>query len=177
MAPRDPLKIQLDFPELVADLIRQLNLRGQVGLLDFKDSVQPTMLIAIKDGVGLTLNTPSFQSSEVFSNTQTAPPNNAIHADTGPLQAGTYDIIAGFSTGAQTAAPNFELQLRDAANAVTLSGWPQAMQDATLTINASFPIVMAMELNLNERLRFQNFPVAGSGRWASWIMAAIRPIP
>lgn len=180
MPPRDPNVPQLDFPQLVADLIQQLRLIGPVGLLDFVPSVSPVYLAAVRDGVGFTITPPAFDSAETFSNVSgLGPVVGSVHATTGPLPAGTYDVMAGFSQFGFAGNSGVELQHRNAADAANLAAWPNLQGAAGTTTNRSFPFVAALNIGLNERLRFA-LTVANAGgaaQLATWIMAAIRPAP
>jgi len=179
VAPREPIRPQLDFPELTADLIEQLNLKGQVGLLDFIDSVQPSFIIGIREGIGFTFTAPTFTSAGVFSDFSFAPAVNTVLADTGPLPAGNYDVKAGWSWSNQTASAGCDMQHRNAANAANLAEWPHNLQGDASVTNASFPITFGYTLALNERIRFQvtsaNFSAAS--RVNTWIMVQRRAVP
>jgi len=179
MAPREPNRPQLDFPQLTADLIEQLNLKGQVGLLDFLDSVQPTVIIAVREGVGFSSNPPTFQSPAVFSNSSVGPAVNTVLADTGELIEGVHDVIFGWSMSGNTAIVNVDFQHRDAANAVTLANWPHLLQGDANVVVQSLPINFAYGIALDERLRVQIIggSMSAGARVNSWIMAQARPIP
>lgn len=179
MPPRDPNKPQLDFPQLIADLIAQLQLQGPIGLLDFNDSVQPTVLVAIRDGVSFTLASPAFTSAGIFSDIAVAPVIGTVFADTGPLPAGTYDVKAGWSMSNDQNSTNFELQHRNAANAANLATWPHQLQGNVIFTQMSFPISFGYELGANERLRFEtlNQNASVGSQFNAWIMAQIRPAP
>jgi len=179
VAPRDPIRPQLDFPELTADLIGQLNLKGQVGLLDFLDSVQPTIIVAVRQGVGFTFNPPAFAAAAVFSNSSSAPAVNTVLADTGQLAAGVHDVIVGWSMSNNTAIVNIDLQHRNAANTATLANWPHQLQGDASVVVQSMPINFAYEIAVNERLRWQITvgSMSASARINTWIMAQGRPVP
>jgi len=179
MPPRDPSRIQLDFPQLTADLIDQLKLLGTVGLLDFSPQVIPTFLIGSREGALTVTNEPvAFQSGEIFEDTTTSPGAGAVFADTGALPAGTYDVICGVSYAAHPGGADFiTFEHRNAANAATLAAWPLARGSAD-TQSQAFPLSMAYSLALNERLRFLNgTAVAGGATFATYIMARRRPAP
>ena len=177
MAPRDPAQVQLDFPELTADLIRDLRLTGVLGLLNFSDTVIPIIQVGNVRPQIIRTDLATFDSAEVFSGSVSAPGANAVIADTTALPAGEYDVVFGGSVSAGSAfASRFELQWRNAANAANLAVWPHAVQRA-----AGDGIVftfgpMALNIGLNERLRWVNI-LASTGAVACWIMAALRPTP
>lgn len=176
MAPRDPSKAQLDFPQLIADIIEQLQLTGQLGLLDFSDVVVPVYLIAQRDAI-VASQGPSFASAEIFSGSVLGPANSTIIVDTGPLPAGTYDCIFGMSYTAFGATSEFILQWRNAANAADLATWPVRMSNLAEEVANIGPFTTALEISLNERLRW--FVTVGNagGALSAFIMAAARPIP
>jgi len=116
VARRDPSRPQLDFPQLTADLIDQLNIRGPVGLLNFEDIVQPVFLIGSR-GVTVDAVTPEFTSSEMIAGRLLNPGASSNVFDTGQLTAGTYDIFASISaSGTLTAGLVLELVHRNALN-------------------------------------------------------------
>jgi len=179
MAPRDPTRPQLDFPDLTAELITALRLTGQVGLLDFLDGVRPTFLIGIREGVGLTLTTPAFASAGVASDFTQAPAVNAILADTGPLPAGTYDIQVGCSVTNSAGATELQFQHRDAANAANLATWHLIGRTDVNPLAQSMPFNFGYVIGANERLRFQTLVTVGSvqSRFHTYVMTQIRPTP
>lgn len=180
MAPREPIRPQLDFPQLTADLIRQLQLKGQVGLLDFIDSVQPTMIIGIRDGISFNFVTPSFTSAQVTSGEALSPAANTIVADTGPLPAGTYDLTAQINIVGNGAAQQYgALEHRNAANSATLA---TLLRQLTTTItNRSAPSailpLMGYVIGASERLRVRSPNQLITGGVSGSIYLAIRPVP
>ncbi len=177
MPPRDPAKIQLDFPLLTADLIDQLNLVGTIGLLDFAPTVLPVFIIGDRD-LSVDAIAPTFTSSQIFSAFVGAPVANAVVLDTGELPAGTYDVFGQISfNGGAVGASHLELQLRNAANAATLA----VLGDVTTTIASNsggeqFPIV-GLEIAADERLRVQMLVTTGPPAVSATIGARLRPVP
>lgn len=178
MPPRDPGKPQLDFPLLIADLIAQLNIVGQIGVLDFSDTVQPMFIVGTREGaLSVTSEAVDYTSAQLFSAASAAPGLNQVLADTGQLPAGTYDIQVGYSMSGDIVADFLFFQHRNAGNTADLSSLPIARgpldhRDATMPLN--FAVIVAT----NERLRFQigTATTAGS-RVGTWIMAKVRPAP
>ena len=73
----------------VADLIKQLNVVGKVGLLNVSDTIVPVYLVEQRRAFTF----PLFKRSEVQSNGPVlAVPANTTLAATGPLPEGGYDI-------------------------------------------------------------------------------------
>lgn len=177
MPPRDPTRIQLDFPKLVADVISDLQLVGIVGLLDFAPTVQPVYIIGDRD---LTVDAvpTAFQSAEIFSGFASGPTVNTVIADTGQLPAGTYDIFAEINVaGAGAAVCHVELQHRNAANAASLAVIGRVGMTTTVLAGRSAIRSLGYVLALNERLRVQLLIANASGTITGVIGARLRPIP
>lgn len=177
MAPREPLRPQLDFPQLTADLIEQFNLKGQVGLLDFLDQVRPVIIIGTRgDGLPVTVTAQSFTTAQVFSGSVLNAVAGTVVADTGQLPEGTYDIKVGFSNTMDAGGTGiFTLEHRNAANAANLASWPYVWRTGNqYADNWDY----AMEFATDERLRWLITDTqAVGGRTTGWIMAAIRAVP
>jgi len=179
MPPRNPTAIQLDFPELTADLISQLRLTGTIGLLDFVPTVLPVFIIGDRD-LQIEANPPTYQPAEVFSASSNVLGAGAVILDTGQLAAGVHDISWGLSITALTALTNVSLQHRNAANTATLAEWHhQCLTTATEGDQFSSPPIFGINIGLNERLRWVNSVVQASASRAVsvWMIAARRPIP
>lgn len=155
MAERDASKVQLDFPQLTADIIAALRLTGTLGLFDMSDVVIPTISVGNIRPTTVTLIPPAFTSAGIFSDTTTAPVLNAILADTGPLPSGDYDVIVGFSQMNNTNTSNVEFQHRNAANAANLAAWPNVLQLNANPVSNLMPLKFGYTLAFNERFRFQ----------------------
>jgi len=155
MPPRDPNKTQLDNPELVRDLLDQLQIIGQVGLLDFVPAVSPVFIVGSR-GFGINLEPPVFKSSEIFKGQLQAPTINTVIADTGQLPAGDYDIFCNIA-GSGTSSAVFvaiNLEHRNAANAATLSVLLATSQNASgnVSVFGNLPLI-GYRLAEDERLR------------------------
>ncbi len=173
MPPRDPNKVQLDFPLLTADLIAQLSLTGALGVLDFSPTVVPVFLVGSR-GLVVTSTPIEYLQSEIFDGALSDWAANAILLDTGPLAAGTYDIRL-WMTIAQTAGANTigSLEHRDAANAVSLSSWHITNNNGTANAaDGEF----ATNVNLNERFRIRG-QVATTGRMGGTLAIKRRVVP
>jgi len=178
MAPRNPGIPQLDFPQLVADIIRQLNLTGTVGLLDFLDAVRPVYIVASREGaLAFTASAPLFTSAGITGTTADNPLTNAVVGDTGPLAAGDYDIFANMSQTNSSANGEVALQHRNAANDTTLANllWLNSRAAHSYT-NNQLPLI-GYTLAVNERFRFQNTGPNFSGVLSTTIGVQIRPAP
>jgi len=179
MSPRDPSKIQLDFPVLTADLIAQLNLIGTVGLLNFADTVVPTFSVGSR-GVSALSEPPTFQSAEIFSGTANNPAAGTVIADTGQLAAGTFDILLHMTLAGRmnVAGDLFIIEHRNAANAATLATLLQIVSvggAVNFVQDAAMPLV-GYTIATNERIRAIN-PGLMLGALAAEIFAHIRPTP
>jgi hypothetical protein len=179
MAQRDPNKPQLDFPDLIAELITQLRLTGQVGLLDFSDQVVPTFLIGSR-GINFGGDLPSFTSAAVFQGALQSPAGNAIVFDTGALPAGTYDIVATVGVNGLLAAgtSTVSIEHRDAANAATLAILSQVLITVVHNVDHNILPLIGYVIGLNERIRCINgsSPMTNGGIRGT-LFAQIRPTP
>lgn len=156
MAERDPNRVQLDFPQLVADLIRQLRLTGTVGLLELTDQVTPVYIVAQRAGaLSITTSPPIFSSASLFAAQSNNPGINTIVLDTGPLPAGDYDVYAHISASgrATTIGSAVVIEHRDAANAVNLAILLNAPWGLVEAYSHSTLAPIRYTLALNERLR------------------------
>lgn len=178
MPPRNPNAVQLDFPQLVADIIEQLNLTGTVGLLDFSPEVVPVYLAAARSGVFNIAEQPTFLSAGIFSNQQIAAAANTVLLDTGQLAAGVVDVKAGQTNIGDTNSGIVSLQHRNAANAATLAEWFSPRINATPHGDV-LPLTMSLTLATNERLRWilDATAMSGGSRSCSYIMISPRPVP
>lgn len=182
MAVRDASRVQLDFPQLTADLIAQLRLTGVVGLLELLTEVRPVYIVASRAGaLNVSTNLPLFQASEIIGSGAANAAANAIIGDTGPLAAGDYDIFASIDVVAKTnvgANTAVILQHRDAANAVTIASLLFAghLGAADLASHAQLPLT-GYQIALNERLRFINSVSSMIGHIGTVIGVRLRPTP
>jgi len=175
MPPRDPTAIQLDFPLLVADLIDELRLTGQLGLLNFLPEVRPTFIVGSRAGaLTLTSDAITYAPAEIFDAQVTNPGANAIIIDTGALPAGDYDVQAFMSYSYSVSGTDgfLKFEHRNAANSASLSTWrlPNPTRDNDMSMS------FALTLALNERLRVLN-ETAATGKGAGTIMAKRRVVP
>jgi len=177
MAPRDASRVQLDFPELTADLIAALRLTGTVGLLDFSDLVRPVFLIGSR-GVEFGGANPTFASSQVFHGQVTNPAANTVIADTGALPAGTYDIW-GFVEGWFSVALDGAIRIehRNAANNATLATLLSSSRGGTTQQGQSFLGHSRYTIALNERLRVISPQNVSVQTMAGGVWAALVPTP
>lgn len=181
MPPRDPGKSQLDFPLLLADLIRELKLLGApIGLLDFVPSVQPVYIVSARGGaLDVTAAPPIWTSSEIFDGSAASPAAATVIVDTGQLEAGDFDITATVSNVGQNGVSSGEiqLQLRDAANAATIAV-PITLPTTQLNVFGSITLPIAgIQIAENERLRIQVITTAMTGMVSGVIMAKRRVTP
>lgn len=156
MARRDGNRPQVDFPQLIADVIDQLNVRGPLGVLDLSDEVRPVFIIGSRTGsLQVTSNPVDFTSANVFAGSAIAPAANTVVADTGQLPAGTYDVLAHLSiSGIIAGSGVITVQHRNAANAATLATiLSQMMQGGVeVHVNLSLPL-LGYQIATDERIR------------------------
>jgi len=172
MPPRDPSKTQADFPELVADLIEQLRLTGQLGVLDFTPVITPVFIVGDRN-LSVEVQEVTYNSSEIFDGTASNPAANLIIVDTGQLAGGVFDFLCWMSHSVTTGVSTLDIQHMDAANAVILSKWGMAYGPVS-SGNQQFRFSMA--INQDERLRCR-VNQAATGRVFCTIMARLRPTP
>ena len=178
MAPRDAAKVQLDFPQLTADLIAALNLTGTLGLLELSDLVTPVFLIGSR-GIVFGVENPVFGSAGISSGTALNPAANTIVADTGVLPDGDYDIAGNIAFAGSMVASNsaFVLEHRNAANNATLATLLSLTVINVASNGVSTLPVTGYKIGLNERLRLRTWIAAFTGAVSGSIMVQIRPTP
>lgn len=147
---------EVDDPILVADLIRLLSIKGAIGRLPLADVVIPVVSLGSVVTPTVAIRQPSFRSTDVFSaGIQLTAPVNTVHADTGPLQAGVYDMLLWISRGSgSTVGIQYNLEHRDAANAANLAIMSSLAESGAGFV--AFQLSLAYEFALNERFRILN---------------------
>lgn len=178
MSPRDPSVTQSDAPQLLADLIRELQLVGRpIGLLDFSDSIQPVFIIGSR-GLTVVSEQPVYTDGEQLNFKQVGVAINEVLLDTGPLAAGVFDIIASISQQNATNLVGNTLDLRhmNAANTVILSQWrtqvgAQAESNALTRAEIEFSFQVAQD----ERFQWFNNLLDNNVNVAGEIMFHRRP--
>ena len=160
---------QIVDPTLIADIIKQLNVRGALAPfeiapvavavfdigrltgLDVQSVVTPGLAASVLIGLeaanfALTTREPFLAAADVFDDITLNPLAGVILADTGAVAAGVTSFKVQLS---QTTASGFifEIQWRNAANAATLASFP-------FTKNLVMDFVANMALN--ERIRLVN---------------------
>ena len=178
MPPRDPTRPQIDFPQLVADLISDLEIRGTIGLLDFDPVMRPVYLAGTRDDISFIASPPVFTSAGIFNNHSTAPVDGAVLADTGQLPAGVYDIQAGMSVEDNDAVLQLRFEHRNAANTASLAT-VTCTPTTDINVQGQFPLVFALQVGLNERLRFNIAGAAATvaSTFDTYIMVQRRTFP
>lgn len=181
MSPRDPERVQLDFPQLTADLIRQLNLTGTLGLLDFLTEVRPVYIVAQRAGALEVTTTPiTFTSASIFDGDVALPAANTVIADTGALPSGIYDLLVQMEfQGRVNLNEGFvRLQHRNAANAATLATLARLTVTASVLMQSVVLPLIGYEIATNERVRVLSPNLAlTQGGVTGTIFMQIRPTP
>ena len=176
MGERDASKVQLDFPQLTADLISVLRLTGTLGLLGLSDVVVPVVNVANIRPTDVTIAPVDYDSAEIFNGDVIGPGANAVILDSGARAAGIYDVFMGCSMLSSAITSSLRFEWRNAANAANLAVWPTIISGAAVVAN-SLPIgPFGVNLGLNERIRLLSL-TANAGRVAGWLMMALRPTP
>ena len=179
MSQRDPDKPQLDFPQLTADIISELRLTGQVGLLDFLDEVRPVYIVSARGGsLPVRTTVAAFTSASITGSSPINPAANTIISDTGPLPAGDYDMYCNLTVqGTMNVSGRIEFQHRDAANTATLGILLTLGMTTTHQANSVQLPLIGYTLGLNERLRI----IVGGGGVTGIVTLAfgfqLRPTP
>lgn len=153
MAAVDPDQAQVNDPELEADLSRLLSIVGRLGKLNVLDFVLPTVSLGNVVTQAVDVLQGAFRSTDVFSaGSQVNAPVGTVHADTGPVAAGIYDIQASAS-GSATQTQQWNFEHRNATNTATLAVWSIIVLG---TVSTWTPWTFGYELANNERLRITN---------------------
>lgn len=173
MPPRDPTLVQADFPQLTADLIRELQLVGTIGLMTFIPSIQPTFIVGSR-GLTITNEPPPYLSSEIFDAEVVDPGSNVVIVDTGELDAGNFDIILSWEmTQTAAGAEAASMQLRNAANSATLASW---FLHPVLDSSVRRIITFGLNILQDQRIRLFNGSIM-TGNVSGTIMAKRRVVP
>ena len=179
MAQRDGLRPQIDFPQLIADVIRDLNVRGPLGVLNLSDEVRPVFIIGAR-GLTVTANLVDFDSSQVFSGDASLPVASTVVADTGQLVAGTYDLLLQLSSDIQVGSNDpIRVQHRNSGNTATLATLLSLYcRGGAVSDGQSFVPLIGYRIALNERIRILSPSTnATSGGCSGQIWAARRLVP
>jgi len=179
MADRDAARVQLDFPQLTADLIRELRLTGTLGLLNLSDTVIPVISVGDVRPPTFSFAPITFESAGIFSGSATAPAAGTVIADTGQLAAGTFDIQVHMAIFANvtTGGTPMVCEHRNAANSATLAVFlsfdPTTTRLSATEVLPPFGYVIAQ----NERIRIITGDKTLSGEASGSIFTALRPTP
>lgn len=160
-------------PELTANLTRLLSITGPLGVLKVLDTIVPVVSLGDVVQPTITVVTPSFRSSDIFSaGVQVGQDAGTVLADTGQLAAGTYDVKVLIASASPTSLQEVDMEHRNAANAANLAVWPHyVVNDGRGPWAYEFGYVLA----LNERLRAVQVVADSAGRGnAAVIFARIR---
>lgn len=178
MPPRDPGKVQLDNPLLVADLIQQLVLRGTVGVLDFDATIRPVFIVGDRD-LSVDADPPIFASAQIFHLSVFSPVANVALLDTGALSAGVHDIFAQIAWAGTAAAlvSGFQLLHRNAADTATLAVLSESVPSNSSTHGTLVMPIRGYSIALGETLRWVNGASNFTGQVGVTIGAALRPSP
>lgn len=180
MAERNASLVQLDFPQLTADVIAALRLTGTLGLFNMSDTVIPVISVGNVRPQTFVLQPVVFASAEILAASALDPVINTIIGDTGALAAGTYDVWAHISTAGLIAvglSGQIALQHRDAANAATLATLLQNSKRGTAAEQFAHLNIMGYTIALNERFRFINLGGTYAGFVSTEMGFALRPTP
>lgn len=166
---------QVSDPELQANLVRVLKVRGPLGELNVIDAVLPVVLMGQVADLPVTVSTPAYGPGDIFSaGILVTAAANTVHADTGALPEGVYDVLLWISRGTGNSINNnYNIEHRNAANAANVAIMHSIIQ-AGMGYDA-FRLSFAYTLAQDERLRIlnRNAHAAGNESYAT-ILARIR---
>jgi len=173
MAVKNPNVPQVNDPQLEADLLRVLRIKGPLGVLNVLDAIVPTVLMGTVRPFDFQVLQPTFSPGNIFSSQNTNAGVNTVLVDTGALPAGTYDCVFNANViNLGSPAGYLGMQHRNASNAATLSELSAAFGGTNAT---NFNQVMSIVVAANERFRWITDTVsAPTGQIASLIAVIIR---
>lgn len=178
-------------PVLIADIVSQLNIRGELapfeisqvafpvfdigrlaGLTGVQKVATPDSENAVRVGAATDFHLPSgyqaSQPAEWFNDESLNPGVGDILADTGQLAAGVHVLHTGFSSDDKTTGNIIELQWRNAANSANVA----SMQFMFLGRGQQNIGPFFVNVAVNQRFRYLN-GVLLSGIMATWITTAL----
>ena len=159
MAEPDPRTPQAVDPEVTANLTRLLQIRGPLGILNVLDTIVPVVSLGDVVTPSVIVREPFYTSTNVFSaGIQNAAPPNIVHADTGPLAEGVYDLQY-FISIEDTPAILWAVEHRNAANSANLAIW----RLLTASTGGKVEQSLGYEFAFNERLRILNLNPGPAG--------------
>lgn len=168
---------QVTDPNTVADLIRLLQIRGAIGVLNVADIVLPVVNLGDLSPSETIARLPAWRSTDVFSEgVQVTPAAGTVLADTGQLPAGVYDVAFMCSSNEDADTQGvIDFEHRNAANAANLAVWSHLLRNSALATTVWAYYTFGYELAVNERLRSIS-PRAGSAgeAYSATIFARIR---
>ena len=176
MAELDSTRAQAIDPEVQADLVRLLQIRGPLGVLNVADIIVPVVSLGNVVTPDINIRPPVFRSTTIFSEGLiSAPLGTAILADTQSLPSGTYDVILqGTINDAAATNRGMNLQHRNAGNTANLMSI-SILMDLNGAFNSLINFTFSYELALNERLRLTSIIAGSAGsRYSAIIFARIR---
>lgn len=160
MANPDPNTPQVVDPELVVDLGRLLQIRGPLGVLNVLDTIVPVVNMGDVVTRTVTVLQPAFRSTDVFSaGVQTAAAAGTIHANTGPLAAGTYDIHLQVPQTLSTSHV-WDVRHRNAADNANMAIWSTIVLEGA---GGAFTQTFGYEFALNESMTIVNISAFAVG--------------
>lgn len=176
MAPRNPAIVQSDAPQLVSDLIKELQLIGPgVGLLGFSDQIAPVFIIGAR-GVVFEAQEPVFAPAEVFSVIELGIVGGTDILDTGQLEAGNFDVICSFAiAGSSSGVQALNLVQRNAGNTANVARWPAMMVgSSTLGLASQTPLKFSIRVLENERFIVEADVTDVGATVSAWLMVRRR---
>lgn len=165
---------EVDDPLLVADLIRLLSIKGAIGRLPLADIVIPVVNLGDVVQPTVEIRSPAFRSTDVFSaGVQVGAGANTVHADTGALVAGVFDVQLSIDRGnGTTNHEQWAIEHRNAANTANLAVWNYI--NSASRAPYAFQQTFAYEFAVGERLRIINVVALVAGDTSNAVIFARR---
>ena len=155
-----PYLVDEDF---VAAYIRDLQLRGDVGVLEAGDQVIPVYLLGQRDAFSLQVSAVSYSPGEIFTEGEkTNPVANTVLATTLALPAGIYDLVVSTMNTVSTGI-RFYFQHRNDTDTGDIRQWVER------SLGAGTRRLYSLAIEENERFRVLNTDQPGAGNivWAN----------
>jgi len=157
----------------VADMIRDLKVVGNLGILNVADGIIPVYLLGQRTAFQVEVQSRFYAPTEVFSIGEViTPAPGTVLADTDELQGGIYDLQITIGSSVSTSESMATVvEHRDRTNTVNINAW-------------SLPILgfgfsafdTSLVIDVDERLRVITAGTIGSGSGQAAIMAKRRSV-
>lgn len=169
MGERDPTRAQVTRQDIGEELTRLLDVKGPLGVLNISDEVQTSVILESLGFVKARSFIPAVKLADRFGGGGIADPANTLQAETTPLDVGIYDLRVLIGLTTVVGSFDFELQWRDAANAVNLMLVDIFVTEGQVDSTFAFNVEAA-----GERFRVFNFTAIPAGVTSVVTIFAVR---